>query len=25
MTARRVRVTGPDGEALGIISLDEAK
>ncbi|MGZ5579032.1 MAG: translation initiation factor IF-3 [Methylobacter sp.] len=25
ITARRVRVTGPDGESLGIISLDEAK
>ena len=25
ITARRVRVTGAEGEALGIISLDEAK
>ncbi|MFA6052244.1 MAG: translation initiation factor IF-3 [Methylobacter sp.] len=25
ITARRVRVTGADGEALGIITLDEAK
>jgi translation initiation factor IF-3 len=25
ITARRVRVTGADGESLGIITLDEAK